>query len=107
MYQTRLPSKKIFFSAKWNQRYRSSRPEVFCKKGVLRNFAKFSGKHLRQSLFFDKVAGLIKKEALAQVFSCEFCEISENNFSYRTLPVSASEDNRHIQNPAKHLRLIF
>ena len=32
--------------------------EVFCKKGVLRNFAKFTGKHLCQSLFFNKVAGL-------------------------------------------------
>ena len=39
-------------------RYRSSRPEVFCKKGVLRNFAKFTGKHLCQSLFFNKVTGL-------------------------------------------------
>ena len=38
--------------------YRSSRPEVFCKKGVLRNFAKFTGKHLCQSFFFNKVAGL-------------------------------------------------
>ena len=37
---------------------RSSRPEVFCKKDVLRNFAKFTGKHLCQSLFFNKVAGL-------------------------------------------------
>ena len=37
---------------------RSSRSEVFCKKGVLRNFAKFVGKHLCQSLFFNKVAGL-------------------------------------------------
>ena len=27
---------------------------VFCKKGVLRNFAKFTGKHLCQSLFFHK-----------------------------------------------------
>ena len=36
---------------------RSSRPEVFCKKGVLRNFAKFTGTHLCQSLFFNKVAG--------------------------------------------------
>ena len=26
--------------------------EVFCKKGILRNFAKFTGKHLCQSLFF-------------------------------------------------------
>ena len=61
-------------------RCRSSRPEVLCKKGVLRNFTKFTGKHLRQSLFFNKVAGqacnFIKKETLAQVFSCEFCEIS-------------------------------
>ena len=32
---------------------------MFCKKGVLRNFAKFAGKHLGQSLFFKKnVAGL-------------------------------------------------
>ena len=38
--------------------YRSSRPEVFCKKGVLRNFAKFTGKHLCQRLFFNKAAGL-------------------------------------------------
>ena len=37
---------------------RSSCPEVFCRKGVLRNFAKFTVKHLCQILFFDKVAGL-------------------------------------------------
>ena len=36
--------------------FRNSHPVV--KKGVLRNFAKFTGKHLCQSLFFDKVAGL-------------------------------------------------
>ena len=59
---------------------RSSRPEVFCKKDVLKNFAKFLGKHLCQSLFFNKDATLlktllktfIKKEALAQVFFSEF-----------------------------------
>ena len=32
--------------------------EVFCKKGVLRNFAKLTEKDLCQSLFFNKVAGL-------------------------------------------------
>ena len=92
---------------------------MFCKKGALRNFAKFTEKHLRQSLFFNKENGekpnpkemwnmgliriskvsklqaeacnFIKKEALAQVFSCEFCEISKNTFSYRTPPVAASE----------------
>ena len=30
---------------------RSSHPEVFCKKGVLRYFAKFTGKHVSGSLF--------------------------------------------------------
>ena len=60
---------------------------MFYKNDVLRNFAKFTGKHLRQSLFFNKVAGLrpeacyfIKKETLTQVFSNEFCEISMNTF---------------------------
>ena len=33
-------------------------PEVFCKKCVLRNFAKFTEKHLCKNLFFNKVAGL-------------------------------------------------
>ena len=36
----------------------SSHPEVFCKKSVLRNFVKFAGKHLCQSLFFNKVTVL-------------------------------------------------
>ena len=54
--------------------FRSSRPEVFCKKGVLRNFTKFTGKHLCQSLFFNK------RETLAQVFSCEFCETLRTPF---------------------------
>ena len=33
---------------------RSTRLEVFCRKGVLRNFAKFAGKHLCHSLFYRK-----------------------------------------------------
>ena len=37
---------------------RSSHWRCSVKKGVLRNFAKFTGKHLCQSLFFNKVAGL-------------------------------------------------
>ena len=35
---------------------RSSRLEVFCIRGVLQTFAKFTGKNLDGSLFFDKVA---------------------------------------------------
>ena len=63
-------------------------------RGVLRNFAKFTGKHLCQSLFFNKVAGaacnFIKKETLTQVFSCEFCEISKNTFFKEHLRMTAS-----------------
>ena len=36
---------------------RSSRREVFYKRGVLRNFAKLTGKHLCQSFLLNKVAG--------------------------------------------------
>ena len=38
--------------------YRSSHLRCFVNKGVLKSFAKFTGKHLCQSLFFNKVAGL-------------------------------------------------
>ena len=37
---------------------RSSCLEIFCKEGVLGNLAKFTGKQLRQSVFFNKDAGL-------------------------------------------------
>ena len=67
---------------------RSSRPEVFCKKVVLRNFAKFTGKQLCQR---PQAYIFIKKETLAQVFSCEFCKISKNTFLCRTPLVAASD----------------
>ena len=37
--------------------FRSSHPEMFCKKAVLRDFSKFTRKHLCQSLFITKVSG--------------------------------------------------
>ena len=60
---------------------RSSCPEESHKKDVLRNFAKFKGKALCQSLFLIKLQAFNKKETLAQVFSCDFCKISKHNFS--------------------------
>ena len=38
---------------------RSNHRRCSARKSVLRNFTKFTGKHLRQSRFFNKVAGLI------------------------------------------------
>ena len=64
------------------------------RKDILRNFAKFTGKHPCQRLFFNEVAGLraatLLKEALAQVFSCEFCEISKKNLFTEHFWVTAS-----------------
>ena len=38
----------------------------------------------------SQACNFIKIETLAQVFSCEFCEISKSTFSYRAPPVAAS-----------------
>ena len=38
--------------------YRRSHPRILYKKRVFKIFAKFTGKHLCQNLFFNKVAGL-------------------------------------------------
>ena len=66
---------------------RSIRPELFCRKDVLRNFAKFTRKHL---CLWPEACNFIKKRTLAQVSSYKFCEISKNTFFYRTAPVAAS-----------------
>ena len=60
---------------------RSSRTEVFCEKGVLKNFTKFTGKHLCQSLFFNKVAGsLLKKRLYHRCFPVNFAKFLRTPF---------------------------
>ena len=101
LFRSSRPFYLSFFLKNLKKPVRSSRSEVFCKRDALRNFAKFTGKHLRQSLFLNKVAiiltlifswpaTLLKKETLAQVLPCEFCEIFKNTFSYRRPPMAAS-----------------
>ena len=68
---------------------KSSRPEAFCKKSVLRNFAKFTGKHLCQSLFFIKVAGLrsatlLKKKLWHRFFPMNFAKFLRTPFLQNT-----------------------
>ena len=77
------PFKNLFVNAynvKLFQRQTTTPPEVFCKKGVLKSFAKFTGKHLCWSLFIsgdsstgDSSTG--KKVTLVLVLSCEICEL--------------------------------
>ena len=82
----------IVFAITMQMTIRSNHQRCSVRKGVLRNFAKFRGKHLCQVLFFNKVAAPEpeKKEALAHVFSCEFCEISKNKFFTEHLWTTAS-----------------
>ena len=46
------------------------------ENGILKNFAKFTGKHLCRSLLLIKLQG--------PTFSCEFCEIYKNTFLQNT-----------------------
>ena len=64
---------------------RRSCPDVFYKKDVLRNFAKFTEKHLCQSLFFNKVAGLrpatlLKKRLCHRCFPVNFVKFLRTSF---------------------------
>ena len=64
---------------------RSIRPEVFYKEGVLKDFAKFTGKHLCQRLFFNKVAGLrpailLKKKLWHRCFPVNFSKFLRSPF---------------------------
>ena len=66
--------------------YRSSHRSCPIKNFVLKNFAKFTGKYAGVSF---SACNFIKKETLAQVFSCEFWERFKNPFFTEYLRVTA------------------
>ena len=60
-------------------------PEGFYKKCVLKNYEKLTGKHLCQSLFFNKVAGLksatlLKKRLCHRCFPVDFSKLLRTLF---------------------------
>ena len=66
------------------------------KKGVLRIFAKFTGKQLCQSLFFNKVAGprpatLLKKRLWHRCFPVNFTKFLRSSFFTEHLWMTASD----------------
>ena len=92
----------LFSQPRLSPNIRSSRLDVFCKKGVLENFSKFTGKDLRQSLFFSKAASLrpaalLKKRSWHVCFPVNFtkflktpCFIEHHRwllFFYPTFPI--------------------
>ena len=80
----RLAKKLVILLWKYLKNDRSSHIRCSIKKVVLENYPKLTGKHLCQSLFFNKVAfaacNFIKKETLALLFSCKFHQILRTPF---------------------------
>ena len=69
--------------------FRSSHQRCSIKKGVCRNFTKFAEKHLCQSLFFNKVAGLrpailLKKRLCHRCYPLDFVEFLRIPFLQNT-----------------------
>ena len=78
--------------------YRSSCLEVFSRKAVLKNFAKFRGKHSRWGPFSVKLLAesqqLYSKRFPPRTLPCEFFENFQNSFFTLHLWTAASE---HVQ----------
>ena len=73
----------------WEINFGSSHWRCSVKKGVLKNFAKSTGKHLCQSLFFNKVAGLtsatlLKKRLWHRCFPVDFAKFLRTPFVQNT-----------------------
>ena len=73
---------------------------MFCKKGLLRNFAKFTGKHLCQSLFVNKglrSVTLLKKRLCHRIFPVNFVRFLRTpflTFQLRWLLLKADEEGK-------------
>ena len=63
---------------------RSSRPDVLCKKGVITNFAKFSGKHLCQVSLLTKSFYFWKKRLWHRCFPVNFAKFVKTPFLQNT-----------------------
>ena len=69
--------------------FRSNYQRCSMKKGILRTFAKFTGKHICQSLFFNKVPGLssatlLKKRLMYRCFPVNFLKFLRTPFLQNT-----------------------
>ena len=73
----------------FTKRNRSSHPRCSVRKGVLRNFVKFTRKHLCHSIFFNKVPGLrpatlLKNRLWHRCFPVNFAKFLRTPFLQNT-----------------------
>ena len=99
----------IIFAITIQMTTRSSHQRCSVRKGVLRYFAKFTGKHLCQGLFFNKVAGLrpatlLKKRLWHRCFPMNFAKFPRTPF-HRTPLNDCFSTMQHFlaENPSKVL----
>ena len=76
--------------------------EVFCKTGVLKNFAKFTGEHLCWGLFFNNATGLspatlLKRTLRHGCFPANLAEFLRIHF-LQNIGATASKDSLVISN---------
>ena len=71
---------------------RSSRQEVFSKKDILENFKRFTGKHVRRSLFIIKLWRLWRT-----CFLVNFAEFSTTIVLWNSSGCLTSETRNHVQ----------
>ena len=77
-YRGRIMEERTCFYEQVRSRKRKQPPEVFYRKGFLKDSQN------------SKAFSFIKKETLTQVFSCEFCEILKNTFFTEHVRTTAS-----------------
>ena len=79
----------LLFITQQKENDRTSHRKCSLKNGVLKNFAKFAGKDLCQSLFFHKVTGfrpaiLLKRRLWQNCFTVNFANILRTHFLQKT-----------------------
>ena len=100
----------IVFAITIQMTTRSSHQRCSARKGVIRNFSKFTGKHLFQVLFYNKVAGpepatLLQTRLWHRCFPMNFEKVSKSTFSLRTPLNDCFSTIQHFlaENPSKIL----
>ena len=103
------------FQLKAHSHVRSSHRRCSVRKGVLRNFAKFTGKHLCQNRFLNKVAGLrpatlLKKRHWHRCFPVNFMKFLRKPLLQNTsgrLLLSCLREFLAIESPLKKIKSAF
>ena len=89
--QTRSIIARVFFLITFARQFfekestaQKQPPDAFIIKRVLKNFARFTGKHLHWKLFLNKVA-ILKKRLWHKCFPVDFAQILRTPYSHRSL----------------------